>query len=294
MRWGTIGALAVLLVLAITPEAHAWGPAVHVGIADAVLGQLALLPASIGAMLLRHRYSYLYGNIAADVVFAKRLSRVRQFCHQWSTGFKLLEAAPDESGRAFAWGYLSHLAADTVAHGKYVPRQMVMSECRMNFGHFYWELRADATVAEPTWRDLRDVLVADHDRHHVLMKPFMSPALLRYDVNRVLFQGMNHVCTRQPFRHTVDLCGRLSRFGLASELIHSYRDECADRVISVLTEGANSAVLKDDPNGSAALLEVSTQRREQRTVARRTRTADRQSRRSARTGTSGSPTVREA
>ncbi len=262
MRWGWTAALAAAVLLIFdVQQAMAWGPAVHAGIAHGVLSQFALLPAGIAAILARHRLSYIYGNIAADVVFAKRMSRVKQFCHHWSTGFGLLEAAKDEGDKAFAWGYLSHLAADTVAHGKYVPRQIATYAGNVNLGHFYWELRADSTVEEPRWRLLKRTLATDHDRHHALMRPFMSPALLRYDTNRALFERMNFLCTRRPFRRGVGLWGQMSGRTLDPALISAYRDECIDRVLSLLSEGTKSALLREDPNGNAALMQARFQRR---------------------------------
>ena len=127
--------LATIVLVGVPTDALAWGPATHVGIGASVLDGLALLPAALAALLYRRRDAYLYGCIAADIVFAKRLSRVKQFCHHWSTGFKLLDSASDDSGTAFAYGYLSPLAADTIAHGKYVPHQIVVSGTSVNFGH---------------------------------------------------------------------------------------------------------------------------------------------------------------
>ncbi len=77
-------------------EAWAWGPATHVKVASDVLANLALLPAAVATLLARHGRDFLYGTIAADFVFAKKLSRVRQFCHHWATGYALLEDAETE------------------------------------------------------------------------------------------------------------------------------------------------------------------------------------------------------
>ena len=99
-------------------QALAWGPATHIGLASTMWEYLSVLPAAVAAVLARHRIAYLYGSIAADIVFAKRLSRVKQFCHHWSTAFRMLDSAADGRAKAFAYGYLSHLAA---AYYKY-PR----------------------------------------------------------------------------------------------------------------------------------------------------------------------------
>lgn len=261
--------LAFLFVLGAGELALAWGPATHIGLGETVLGQLGLLPAAVAGLIGRHVVSYLYGSIAADVVFAKRWSRVKQFCHHWSTGFRLLETAEEEPGRAFAFGYLSHLAADTVAHGKYVPHQIATSRCSQNFGHFYWELRADSAQPEPAWQTLQNILRNDHSHHHGLLRNHITDTLLSYPVNRVLFDGMNALAVRQTFRRTIDTWGRLSRWPLRADLLRGYESESVDRILSVLAEGQRSAVLREDPNGTAALMNLKVRKVEDRRRKRR-------------------------
>lgn len=276
-----IGLLALLAVGCCGEAALAWGPATHVGLAEMTLSQIALLPGAIAAILGRHSFSYLYGSIAADVVFAKRWSRVKQFCHHWSTGFRLLETADDERAQAFAYGYLSHLAADTVAHGKYVPHQITASRSTQNFGHFYWELRADSAQPEMAWTQLQRVLATDHGHHHRELRTHITDTLLSYPLNRVLFDGMNALAVRQSFRRTIDTWGRLSRFPLQPELLRGYEYESVDRILSVLSEGPRSPVLREDPNGTAALMSISVRRAEDRRRKRRGVALDRRIRETA-------------
>lgn len=273
--------LTCLAVVLLGDAAFAWGPATHIGLAEATLGQLALLPGAIAAILVRHSLSYLYGSIAADVVFAKRMSRVKQFCHHWSTGFRLLQTADNEQGQAFAYGYLSHLAADTVAHGKYVPHQISTCRSTQNFGHFYWELRADSAQPEMAWTQLQRVLATDHGHHHRQLRTHITDTLLSYPLNRVLFDGMNALAVRQSFRRTIDTWGRLSRFPLQSELLRGYEYESVDRILSVLSEGHRSPVLREDPNGTAALMSLSVRRAEDRRRKRRGVALDRRIREAA-------------
>ncbi len=253
----------------LSEVAFAWGPATHVGLSGLALGQISLLPGAIAAILGRNALSYLYGSIAADVVFAKRWSRVKQFCHHWSTGFRLLETAEDQRAKAFAYGYLSHLAADTVAHGKYVPHQIATCKSSKNFGHFYWELRADSAQPEPAWIRLQEVLDTDHTHHHCELRPHINDTLLSYPMNRVLFDGMNALAVRQSFRRTIDAWSRLSRWPLRPDLLRGYESESVDRILSVLAEGDRSPVLREDPNGTAALMNLSVRRVEERRRKRR-------------------------
>lgn len=258
-----------LVVLGLEEAALAWGPATHVGLSEVALGQLSVLPGAVAAILGRHALSYLYGSIAADIVFAKRWSRVKQFCHHWSTGFRLLESAEDDRAQAFAYGYLSHLAADTIAHGKYVPHQISTSRGSQNFGHLYWELRADSAQTNQTWNRLQDVICADHTHHHGAMQHHITNTLLSFPMNRVLFDGMNSLAVRQSFRRTIDTWGRLSRWPLRSDLLKGYEYESVDRILSVLSEGKRSAVLREDPNGTAALMNLTVRRAEDRRRKRR-------------------------
>jgi len=256
--------VAVVCLLGGADPAFAWGPATHIGLAASVLERLPLLPAAVAAVLARHGIAYLYGNIAADMVFAKRLSQVKQFCHHWSTAFRLLDAARDDRARAFAYGYLSHLAADTVAHGKYVPRQIVLSECSIRFGHFFWELRADATESDLNWLLLERVLQDDHGYHHEALESHFSGTLLPYDVNRLLFDGMNALTVHAKFRRTVDVWNRHSQWYLSDDLMNGYRAESFDRMHSILAQQARSPLLHEDPNGTSALMHLRVGRREVR------------------------------
>lgn len=260
--------MAAAVLLCAGADTFAWGPATHIEFGESILQQLGLLPAVIAGILSRNRVAFLYGNIAADVVFAKRWSRVKQFCHHWSTAFRLLESAKSERDQSFGYGYLSHLAADTVAHGKFVPRQIVLSHCSVNFGHFYWELRADALQPDRAWRLLEEVLQGEHADHHALLEGHITDTFLTYDLNRMLFDRMNALTVRRGFRRTVGLWSRYSRWPLSEALLSGYRAECLDRIRSVLAEGQRSPVLRDDPNGTSALMQLRVRRRDDRRLRR--------------------------
>lgn len=258
----------LLLVLAGPSEAYAWGPATHVKLASDVLGCLPLLPAAIAAILARYRKDYVFGNIAADVVVAKRLSRVKQICHHWATGFAILEDASTDQGRAFALGYLSHLAADTVAHGKFLPRQMTLTRTTMSFGHLYWELRADTTIGPHYWGELRGVLREAFNEHGQALSARLTDTFLPFSLNWRLFYRMNHFVSRHALRRAMDGWLRLSRWRLSDQLMREYRAECLDRILDVLRHGRRSRVCHDDPNGNEALAYTRIQRRQLRQMAR--------------------------
>jgi len=268
MSWGKAVRLTVLMVLLASTPALAWGPATHVELATDLLGQIHLLPAAVAALLARYGKDYLFGNIAADVVMAKRLSRVRQGCHHWDTGFAILDDARSDRGKAFAFGYLSHLAADTIAHNKFLPRQMTLTRTTMSFGHFYWELRADALIGPPSWERLRVVLDEVFAEHEASLHVRLTDTFLPFVVNWRLFYRMNRFLTRRLWRRAMDQWYHVSRWHLSEELMRAYRAECLERMIEVLTDQRAARVCHEDPNGNVALTYTKLQRRQLRQMAR--------------------------
>jgi hypothetical protein len=250
-----------VLLLVEVPAAWAWGPATHVKLAGDVLAHLSLLPAAVALLIRRHARDYIYGTLATDVVFAKRLSRIRQFCHHWSTGFRLLEEASSDRARAFAYGYLSHLAADTVAHGKFIPHQVVATGTTVNFGHVYWEARADARMGESVRSELEAALLMDHAEHHAVLGRVLTDTFLPYEVNRLLFERINRMVARRSWRQSLNAWGRLSARHLPSDLLAGYHAESLERTICLLCHGRQSALLAEDPSGTAALAFAAETRR---------------------------------
>jgi len=264
----TIFAMVVGVVLIAPAEVLAWGPATHMKLAGDLLGQLELLPAAVAVILGRHTRDYLFGSIAADVVLAKRLSRVKQFCHHWATGFAILDDAESDRGRAFGFGYLSHLAADTIAHNKFIPRQMTLTRTTLSFGHLYWELRADSTIGPHHWAQLRSVLKEVFAEHEASLSARMNDTFLPFTLNWQLFHRMNRFQGRRAWRRAMDRWYTVSRWPLSDQLMREYRAECLERMIDVLTNQRDAKVLHEDPNGNAALTYTRARRRQLRQMAR--------------------------
>lgn len=260
--------ISAAVVGVLSADAMAWGPATHVKLGCDLLGQLQLLPAAVAAILAANRKSYLFGNIAADVVVAKRLSRIKQFCHHWQTGFAILDDARTDSGRAFALGYLSHLAADTVAHSKFLPRQMTVTRTTMSFGHLYWELRADSTVGPHYWRVLREVLDEAFSEHQAILSARLTDTFLPFSVNWRVFYRTNTLVSRRTWLRAMHRISHVSRWHLSDQLMREYRAESLERMLDVVVNHKSAEVLHEDPNGNAALAYTRMQRRQLRQMAR--------------------------
>ena len=102
-------------MIAVFPDdAYAWTPATHIFLGESVLANLEQLPHAVAALLRAFPYDFLYGNIAADTSMAKKYAPVGRHCHSWHVGQEIYDQAETDPLRAFGWGYLAHLAADTV------------------------------------------------------------------------------------------------------------------------------------------------------------------------------------
>lgn len=260
--------LAIAFVLLSPGVSLAWGPATHIKLASDILAHLELLTPALAALLAKYARDFIFGNIAADVVFAKRLSRIKQYCHRWDTAFEILDAARTEPIRAFAYGYLTHLAADTVAHNKFLPRQMTLTRSTMSFGHLYWELRADSAIGTHYWDQLRQVLDGSFEQHETVLAEKLTDTLLPFQWNRAIFYRLNAVLSRKGWIRTMDAWYRRSRWDLPDSVLADYRGECLDRALDVLARLQDSPVTQEDPNGTTAIGHTRVQRRQHRKMAR--------------------------
>src|SRR5215469_11635649 len=118
--------VVVAIILFHPSPALAWGPATHIALGVQVLATVITPEHPLQAILSNLPEVFLYGSLAPDIVQGRRLqSRFRRHSHNWSTGFGLLSSARDEEQRCFALGYLSHLAADVVAHNFFLPARYI-------------------------------------------------------------------------------------------------------------------------------------------------------------------------
>ena len=89
MPWLALVGAAVIL-LALPEPAWAWGPVTHLYHGAEALRDLTNLTAALQELLGEHRWEYLYGTIAADIVQVKRYTRsVYTHCHSWRVGWKI-------------------------------------------------------------------------------------------------------------------------------------------------------------------------------------------------------------
>ena len=146
-----------------TDWAWGWGPAVHTVISCGILGDLSAVLPAFAEILKRYPLEYLYGSLAADFFMGKgQKEKEKGHPHKWESGFRFLSEAKDDQERAYACGFLSHLAADVVAHNYFIPNLICQASTWKRMGHFYWETRADHAMGSGYTKVAREILHMDH------------------------------------------------------------------------------------------------------------------------------------
>jgi hypothetical protein len=253
MRGGALCAAALMLLVLLPATAHAWTPGTHIYLGEAVLRSLGTLPTAVADLLRAFPYDFLYGSIAADTSMAKKYVPTGRHCHSWTVGFEIHDAAPDEPMRAFALGYLSHLAADSIAHNHFVPMQLAVTASTSSLGHSYWESRFETYLGVACARQARDVILLDHGRADALLDRILSPTIFSTHTNRRIFRGMVRAADNEGWQRIFALMMENSRWDLAGTDVAHYMDTAYDAIIDFLIQLDHSSVYRLDPSGDEAL-----------------------------------------
>ncbi|MEZ4378494.1 MAG: zinc dependent phospholipase C family protein [Gemmatimonadales bacterium] len=261
MKW--LVALAVIAVIGLCwPDgAHAWTPGTHVVLSERILGSLHLLVPAAADLLRAYPYDFLYGSIAADTTMAKKFAPADRHCHAWHVGREVYDLAPTDALRAFGLGYLSHLAADVVAHNHFVPRQLVLSSSTRTAGHTYWESRVETELGQAVPRAARELIRLDHRQADAHLERILSPTIFSVRTNRRLFRGMVHLTDSRPWQVGMQVAADQSRWELPEETIEAHLDRAVAYIRGTLNDpvGALQAL---DPNGEAAIVRSKEVRRQ--------------------------------
>lgn len=262
----------VALALALTPStALAWTPGTHVFLADAVMRSLDAVPVGVAELLRAYPYEFLYGSIAADTSMAKKYAPVGRHCHSWPVGLEIFERAPDTPLRAFAFGYLAHLAADAVAHNYFVPRQLALTSSTTALGHSYWESRFETHLGERYSGRARELLEGDHASADAHLDRILSPTIFSTQTNRRIFRGMVYVADSESWQRIFQLVADNSRWDLPDDDVARYVARSYDFIMDLLKRFDSSEPFALDPAGDEPLHRA---KRVRRAALRRGRLVD--------------------
>jgi hypothetical protein len=182
------------------------------------------------ALLKKHKQDFLYGNVMADTIIGKKYLPEDKSSHSWDVGLKLFDQAKSWPERAFAYGYLCHLASDTVAHE-------TLTDDRGNMGHTWIEMKADSIIDKTYWLQTILISKAVRQRSDLLLENSLDSFIFSFKTNRRIYKGMVFL----------SFLNKKRRRGVDRVLIHELHEESITRMLDLLQNGTASLVLQKKP-----------------------------------------------
>ena len=251
-----VGVAIVVVVLCVVfpGEAYAWGLVTHIQIGRTLLEQGRDLLATVAPCILEFPSAYLYGSIAPDRFLAKNLKQYREHTHNWDRAFSMLRHSGTDDLKAFSLGYLSHLAADVVAHNLFVPLKIIGKPGARGRRHTYWELKFEHYQPPEAW-ELADAVPreADQPLFDSFMELFQVPSLFSFSTNMMVTDNVFRVLGSHATRKMMSRFESRSERGMAKDEVTHYMDLCQQSVAGVLSDREESSVTDTDPRGGSRI-----------------------------------------
>jgi hypothetical protein len=254
-------ALTVCTLLLLPDSSYAWGPGFHLQLGTTVLNNLQAFPAAVATLLGNFPNDFLYGCISADITLGKKYTGYLLHCHRWHIGRKLLEKSDTDSQRACAYGYISHLAADTVAHCYYVPLSIMRSYQSVVMKHAYWEVRFDSFTPQEIWDRGRRVALDHFQDNDALLRREISNTIFSFGTNKKIFNSILLVSRLEKWQQLITAMHDVSRFQLDEEEVAEFTRLSEQAVFETLADMDTSSWLAADPTGEQALMAAESVRK---------------------------------
>lgn len=259
---------ALLLIICTPHDALAWGAGIHLQMGIAVLNNLSALPPSIAAVIGEFPHDFLYGCVAADITIGKKFTHYLLHCHRWRIGLKVLENAGPAPQKACAYGYLSHLAADTIAHSYFVPYKIMRSFSTLTLKHAYWEMRFENFVEKEIWETGRKISQENYQSNDALLRRVLSDTIFSFGTNKRIFNSILLVSRLEKWQQVLQTLSESSRYSLEESDRDEYMGLVQVAVFDFLNKFEESPYFQADPTGERALATAEAVRKNLRLLYR--------------------------
>lgn len=234
--------ICMLSIILMPSIADAWGPLTHVYLGYQVLDiGAALIPAGIYSILKKYRHDFLYGNLSADIILGRRFQTFETNSHNWHIAWKLFGSAKTDRQRAFAYGYLTHLCADTVVHN--------LEKARIPFSHPLLEIKSDSIIDKKYRRVLKRLDKTMQKKNDIFLEKRLESLFFSFKTNKRIFKSflvLSRLPNYSPVSSFID-----NRFPYEITVgdIYNFQQESMNRMFELLNNGKDSEVLKEHPLG---------------------------------------------
>lgn len=246
--------MILCLVLLLLCLLAFWGPGHHLEFAERVYRRRReMLPRDVATLLTEERDAYMYGNLAADIINFKAFGGAYSHCHRWQIIEEMRELAKTPREEAFIHGYLSHLAADTIAHNHFVPYHLARYARTKGLGHLYWEMNADRFVPVERWEIIprlkkRPELTEMDD----LVNRTVPKKALSMRTNKLIFDHVLLVSESQRYRRGMAQIHPIGNVRLTKGFLSIFQDAAVARMRLALHPSGLREIARVDANGKEA------------------------------------------
>ncbi|MCG8532507.1 MAG: zinc dependent phospholipase C family protein [Desulfovibrionales bacterium] len=251
-KFAAIIACAVVAFILLPDTAYAWGPGVHLSIAEWLFSNLSVLPSSVAQTIAMHKDAFRYGALSADIFIGKGCTVVPGHSHNWETGFTLLRNVDTPELQAYAYGYLSHLAADIVAHNTYVPTLMSGAPTAGKLGHVYIEAQADRLVRWDN-TNVKGMFSLSCTAHDDQLLCATRKDKNGFAIRKQVFRSSIAVCSNTAWKQSLKLLHTAIPGAADKKFLSSMLNASLTSVIDILSQKDESTIAAADPIGEHAL-----------------------------------------
>jgi hypothetical protein len=237
-----VAILVASFLLMVPSFADAWGPLTHLYLGSELI-EIAgsLIPAALYGLLKKYRKDFLYGNLSADIILGRRFQTVEKNSHNWDIAWDLIDSAETDRQRAFAYGYLMHLGADSVVHN--------IKPDGKPFSHSLLEVRSDCLIDGRYRRMLRGLDKYMQKRNDLLLEQRLDSLVFSFKTNKRIFRGFLFLSRLQNSRPVSNFLDNRLPYQVTMGDIYNFRQESLNCMIDLLCNGRESAILATDPMG---------------------------------------------
>jgi len=239
-----------------------WGPGIHLHIGNKLIEDEELEPKK-SEIIRNNKKEFFYGTIAPDITLGKKyIKDLEKHSHIWETGFNVVKKAKTDKELALGYGYLTHLAADVIAHNYYLPKELLLASGLRNFQHTILEMKVDMILYHDTYKLIENVLKENYKKEDEFLKNIISKATLPFGINKKIFEYSLKIVKSKYINRTMKRLTKYEEWELKNKkLIKKYHNYSYKLAKDVLNEMENSKVTKYDPNGEIHLNDSKYQRK---------------------------------
>lgn len=233
----------IISFLLVPSAAFAWGPLTHIYLGNELYALGSLLPAGIWEIMRRYKKDFIYGNFMADIIIGKTYLPSKRSSHNWGVVFDMLRSARTRQQKAFIYGYMSHLAADTVAHNMYIAD-------KKNIGHTVLEMKADSIIDKRYWLQAIAIEKKIQIRNDKLLEDSLDRFMFSFKTNKRIFKGMLFFSVFNQKRISNFIDDNFMTSLPARETIEDFHRESINNMLDLLQNGDRSEVVDINPSGT--------------------------------------------